>query len=175
MSRKHAPVVVGLIFILTLPLFPLSANAQKKGKNQKAEEELVAASIPDEDMENYRRQATQIVKYLESNLNFLADENNTVKEKEIIINDSFQKFFWNDKVQIEDDLDDKRLVPLYKDVQAYLTDVDFFFKSARFTYDVQDVSVQSNHAGKTYFRVTANRTLKGINVDGDSVSSNKVL
>jgi len=33
----------------------------------------------------------------------------------------------NEKVQVEDDLDEKRLVSLYKDIPSYLSDVDFFF------------------------------------------------
>ncbi|MFH1937771.1 MAG: hypothetical protein ABIK52_09430, partial [Bacteroidota bacterium] len=115
-----------------------------------------------------------IVKFLESTLNFLADKQNSIKEKEIIINDSYLKFFWDSEVQVEDDLDTKRLVPLYKDVQAYLTDVDFFFKKAIFDYQVQEVIVMSNHAGKTFFRVTANRGLQGTTLDGDSVNTNQV-
>jgi Leucine-rich repeat (LRR) protein len=111
-----------------------------------------ASSIPAEQMEMYRQQADQMVRFYENTLNF----------------------FWNDKVQIEDDLDEKRLVPLYKDVQAYLSDVDFFFKRARFTYQVQDVSVKTNMDQQTYFFVTTNRNLAGVTVNGDSVNSNKV-
>ena len=136
--------------------------------------ESKASSIPAEQMEMYRQAADQMVRFYENTLNFLGSKANPVKEKEIIINESYLKFFWNDKVQIEDDLDDKRLVPLYKDVQAYLSDVDFFFKRAHFTYQVQDVSVKTNIDQQTYFFVTTNRNLSGINVDGDSVNSNKV-
>ena len=153
---------------------PVFGQKKKSGKGQKEKKELAAESIPEEEMESYRQQASQIVKFLESTLNFLADKSNTVKEKETIINESYGKFFWDDEVQVEDDLDEKRLVPLYKDVQAYLTDVDFFFKNATFSYQVQDVRVMSTSAGKTFFKVTANRSLKGITVDGDSVSSNMV-
>lgn len=132
------------------------------------------SSIPAEQMETYRQQAGQIVKFYESTLNFLASKSNPVKEKEVIINESYLKFFWNDKVQIEDDLDDHRLVPLYKDVQAYLSDVDFFFKRARFTYLLQNVDVKTNIDQQTYFFVTVNRNLAGLTVNGDSVNSNKV-
>jgi hypothetical protein len=137
-------------------------------------EETKASSIPAEQMEMYRQQADQMVRFYENTLNFLASKANPVKEKEIIINESYQKFFWNDKVQIEDDLDEKRLVPLYKDVQAYLSDVDFFFKRAQFTYQVQDVSVKTNIDQQTYFFITTNRNLTGVTVNGDSVNSNKV-
>lgn len=162
--------------VTTLFLVQNPAFGQKKstGKTKAKTEEPKASSIPSEEMEVYRQQANQIVKFLESTLNFLADKQNTVKEKETIINESYLKFFWDKEVQVEDDLDTKRLVPLYKDVQAYLTDVDFFFKGAKFAYQVQDVNVMSNHTGQTYFKVTANRSLKGLTLDGDSVNTNLV-
>jgi len=153
---------------------PVFGQKKSTGKTTKVTDEPKASSIPEAEMEVYRQQANQIVKFLESTLNFLADKQNTVKEKETIINESYKKFFWDSEVQIEDDLDVKRLVPLYKDVQAYLTDVDFFFKGAKFEYQVQDVSVMSNHAGQSYFKATANRSLKGLTIDGDSVNTNMV-
>lgn len=168
-----------LVFILAATGLCSTQNpsfGQKKSpaKTVKATGEPVVSSIPEEEMEVYRQQATQIVKFLESTLNFLADKQNTVSEKETIINDSYKKFFWDSEVQIEDDLDTKRMVPLYKDVQAYLTDVDFFFNGAVFGYQVQDVVVMSNHAGQTFFKVTANRSLKGMTLEGDSIDNNLV-
>ncbi|MBE0647074.1 MAG: hypothetical protein IH596_04740 [Bacteroidales bacterium] len=176
MNRKIYLLSLGLIVAIGLGLSQNPAYGQKKstGKTAVKTDEPKASSIPEEEMEVYRQQANQIVKFLESTLNFLGDPQNTVKEKETIINESYKKFFWDNEVQIEDDLDTKRLVPLYKDVQAYLTDVDFFFKRAVFTYQVQDVNVMSNHAGQTYFKATANRSLKGINIDGDSINTNMV-
>jgi len=176
MSIKHLLLSVGLVVAINCCLTHEPVFGQKKnsGKGEKEKDELTAASIPEEEMESYRKQASYIVKFLESTLNFLADKSNTVKEKETIINESYSKFFWDDEVQVEDDLDENRLVPLYKDVQAYLTDVDFFFKEAKFHYQVQDVNVMSTSAGKTFFKVTANRSLIGLTVDGDSVNSNMV-
>ncbi|TSA26600.1 MAG: leucine-rich repeat domain-containing protein [Bacteroidetes bacterium] len=176
MKSKQYLLTLGLAAAFSCFLMQNPAFGQKKntGKTVKEQEKPTASSIPKEEMETYRQQATQIVKFLESTLNLLADKQNTVREKETIINDSYQKFFWDSEVQVEDDLDTKRLVPLYKDVQAYLTDVDFFFKGAKFDYQVQDVSVLSNHAGQTFFKVTANRSLKGLTLDGDSVNSNQV-
>ena len=127
-----------------------------------------------EQIDGFRTQCSGLVKFFEGTLNFLADKKNPVKEKVIIINNSYLKFFMNEKAQVEDDLDEKRLVSLYKDIPAYLSDVDFFFKDARFLYTVQDVSVMKNDIGQTYFKVTANRNLKGITVNRDSVNSNKV-
>ena len=174
-------LLILLAWSITLSLPAQSKSGQKPGAKKPASStqkpkagEQKASSIPAEQMDVYRQQAEQIVRFYENTLNFLASKTNPVKEKEIIINESFLKFFWNDKVQIEDDLDDNRLVPLYKDVQAYLSDVDFFFRSAKFTYQLQDISVKTNIDQQTYFFVTANRNLAGITVDGDSVNSNKV-
>ena len=188
MKSKLYVLLVAFSFFLTGLQMPETALAQKKstgstsrdkprGTDKSSEQDKtkpVASSIPEEEMELYRQQAGQIVKFLESTLNFLSDKQNTVKEKETIINESYLKFFWDPEVQIEDDLDEKRLVPLYKDVQAYLADVDFFFRGATFTYQVQDVNVLNNAAGQTYFKVTANRALRAVTVNGDSVNSNKV-
>jgi len=142
--------------------------------NPKEPAKPVITEFTPEQIEGFRTQCTGLVKFFEGTLNFLADKKNPVKEKEIIINNSYLKFFMNEKVQVEDDLDEKRLVSLYKDIPAYLSDVDFFFNGASFLYTVQDVSVMKNDIGQTYFKVTANRNLKGITVNHDSVNSNKV-
>jgi len=133
-----------------------------------------AGAIPADKIEQYKEQVSPMIRFFASTLNFLADKRNPVKEKQTIITESYLKFTWDPEVQVEDDLDNDRKVPLYKDMPAYLSDVDFFFKRAKFQYEVQDVSIQTNEAGQTYFRVTANRNLSGITVNGDSVNTNKV-
>lgn len=125
------------------------------------------------ELDDYRKQASMLVKYLEGTLNFLGDPNSTVKEKEIIINESYNKIFRDDKVQIEDDLDEGRETPLNKDVQAYLKDVDFFFRNVNFTFDIQQVDNLINEQGEVYFRVSLIRSLKGITVSGDSISASR--
>ena len=120
-----------------------------------------------------RSQATGLVKFLESTLNFLADKKNSVQDKQVIINESYLKFFWDSEVQVEDDLDTHQ-VSMYKDVQSYLADVDFFFKQAVFTYNLQNISVMTNELGNTFFKVTCNRNLTGINLNGDNINTNQV-
>ena len=164
---------------------PSSSTPQKKtsggqqpkkqeAKTGKKEAAPVITEFTPEQIENFKTQCGGLVKFFEGTLNFLADRRNPVKEKEIVINGSYLKFVWDEKVQVEDDLDEKRLVPLYKDMPAYLADVDFFFKGARFEYTVQDINVMKNDIGQTYFKITANRNLKGLTVSNDSVNSNKV-
>lgn len=127
-----------------------------------------------EQLEGFKQQSGQMVKFFEGTLNFLSDKTNPVNEKQTIITESYLKYFWDNKVQIEDDLDENRKVPLYKDIPAYLTDVDFFFKKAKFEYTVQDVAILTNEIGQTYFKVTSNRNLIATTVNGDTVNSNKV-
>jgi len=148
------------------------ASTNKKGSpdDTKAKAGMIAANKID----TFKLQVIPLVKFFESSLNFLSDPRNSVNEKQTIITQSYLKWCWDSEVQIEDDLDENRLVPLYKDMPAYLTDVSFFFKSAKFNYTVQDVGVETAQNGITYFRVTANRNLKGITINGDSVNSNRV-
>jgi Leucine-rich repeat (LRR) protein len=125
-------------------------------------------------IDTFQVQSSQLVTYFQGTLNFLADVSNSVRDKQTIITQSYLKVFWDPKVQIEDDLDENRAVSLYKDIPAYLSDVSFFFKGAKFLYTVQNVNVMKTPAGQTYFKVTANRNLKGLTINGDSVNSNKV-
>ncbi len=151
------------------------ATPAKKAEEKRAEPEIVRAGIIEPNrLDTFKTQVSPLVRFFESSLNFLSDPRNPVNEKQTILSQSYLKWCWNDKVQIEDDLEENRLVPLYKDMPSYLIDVSFFFKSAKFSYTVQDVSVSSGDDGHTFFKVTANRNLRGITLDGDSVSSNKV-
>jgi len=127
-----------------------------------------------EEIEAYSEQSKQMVKYLEGTLNFLGDPNEVALEKEVIINQSFLKMFQSDEVQIEDDLDENREIPISKDVQAYLKDIDFFYKSVVFTYEVNTVEQFVNENKQVYFKVTASRNLQGITIEDDTVNNNQV-
>ncbi len=122
----------------------------------------------------YKTQCRQMMEYLEGTLNFLGNPANPPAEKEIIINESYLKIFQNDKVQIEGDLDAHRVVPLHKDVQAYLKDVVFFFKKVSFSFHITDIRALPKPNGSIYFKVTMNRTLKGITVKGDTVDNQQL-
>jgi Leucine-rich repeat (LRR) protein len=124
-------------------------------------------------IENYREQIRRLMGFLEFSLNTLGSPETSTSEKEVIINESYLKAFLNDKVQIEDDLDENREILTYKDAQAYLKDVDFFFKQATFQIDVQDIQSLKNDQGMSYFKVTANRNLQAITVDDQVINNNK--
>jgi hypothetical protein len=134
----------------------------------------VKGTLSAADLDKYKKQVTELVKYYEETLNFLGDPTSVMNEKEIIINASYLKMFANDKVQVEDDLDENRDVPLNKDVQAYLKDIGFFFRSAKFEFVVSDINHFVTDGNLNYFKVSMNRILDAITVTGDTVHSRKV-
>jgi hypothetical protein len=131
-------------------------------------------AISVEEMEEYREQTRMLVKYFEGTLNFLGDPASTIQEKDIIINQSYDKIFVNDLVQIEDDLDENRDVPVNKDVKAYLKDVDFFFRSVTFNFDIQTIEPLIGENGAIYFKVTLMRQINAKSITGDSINSSRL-
>ncbi|RLD84579.1 MAG: leucine-rich repeat domain-containing protein, partial [Bacteroidetes bacterium] len=110
--------------------------------------------ITPQQTEEYTEQSKQIIHFLEGTLNFLGDDTQLPSDKDVIINSSYLKFFKDDKVQIEDDLDENREIQISKDVQAYLKDIDFFFKEVTFTFNIDKVEQLVNEKGEIYFKVT---------------------
>ena len=141
--------------------------------------ELKAAYIQPQDtitkdaIKQYKEDAKGLVDFFESVLNTLGSRETTAKEKDIIVSESYSKMFMNDKVQIEDDLDENRNMPINKDVQAYLKDVDFFFTGVKFEFSIQDITYAVNEKNEMYFKVTMNRHLVGKTIKGDSVNTNR--
>lgn len=130
--------------------------------------------LDSEEIEFYSKQSEQIIKYLEGTLNFLGDKTEVASEKDIIINESFLKIFVDDRVQIEDDLDENREIAISKDVQAYFKDIDFFFKEAKFNFIVNKVENFVNDKGQIYFKASVNRNLKGITIEDDTIDNNQI-
>jgi len=128
---------------------------------------------PDE-IEKYSSNTENLVSFLEFTFNTIGNPEVTVKEKDIIINQSFSKFFESEKVQIEDDLDENREVPINKDIQAYLKDIDFFYRSVSFKFDIEQIEHQVNEKNQLFFKVTINRNLQGVTVSGDTVDNNRI-
>jgi Leucine-rich repeat (LRR) protein len=127
-----------------------------------------------DDIETYKKQASQLLNFLEYTLNTLGSAKSTQKEKEIIINESFLKIFVDEKVQVEDDLDENRTVPTNKDIQAYLQDIDFFFKKAQFKFTIEKVSHQISEKNSLFFKFQLNRNLKAELINGDTIDTNQI-
>ena len=148
-------VVFLLIFCATI-----SATAQQK-------------KLTKEDIATYEKDIKNMVTYLQETFNFIGDPNQSSQEKEIIFSQSYTKVFQDDKVQIEDDLDNQRGVTISKDVQAYLKDIDFFFQYAQFTFNIQNINNLYKEDGSPYFKVTMSRKLVGKTVTNDSINDQK--
>ena len=139
-----------------------------------AQSQPPASELSPQQIEEYKAQAGQLVSFLESMMNVLGDGAATTQQKETVINQSYLKAFRDEDVQIEDDLDENRSVVTNKNVQAYLKDIDFFFKNARFDLLVNDISYYVAEGGRVFFRVTVNRNLQGVTVGGDTVNASQI-
>ena len=126
------------------------------------------------DIETYQDQAAQLLSFLESTLNTVGSKITTQKEKEIIINESFLKIFVDDQVQVEDDLVELRTVPTNKNIQAYLKDIDFFFRQVEFKFTIEDVSYQVSDSNYLFFKFKINRNLRAKFFNGDTINTNKI-
>jgi hypothetical protein len=158
MNRLTAYTATVVVLLLGLA-FP--AGAQNGGDK-----------MTKEDIENHRQRIRQLVQFFEYSLNILGNDTVPASDKESIITSSYLKIFRDEKVQVEDDLDERKTVT-NKNIRAYLQDVDYFFRDVKFTFDILDISPFLNDRNRTYFKVTLNRNLKGITLDGKEVNNNK--
>ena len=144
------------IAILSLLLlgFTLGSQAQKLSKDEVAK---------------YENEIQTMITYLEETLNFIGDSTALAAEKEIVFTESWSKIFIDDKVQIEDDLDVNRKTPINKDVQAYLKDIDFFFKWANFKFDLQSIANSTRDDGTIFFKATMTRHLTAKTITDEAV------
>lgn len=124
-------------------------------------------------LNQYKQEAEGLVRFLQFTLNTLGDGSVPAREKDIIIQESYLKFFENSRVQIEDDLVPDRSVVTNKDVQAYFKDIDFFFREVRFEFSDITVEHQVKEGGELFFLVSMLRYIDGIAVGGDSVRNSQ--
>ena len=104
-------------------------------------------------------------------LNTLGNVNTSSRDKDVLITESYSKIFRDGKVQVEDDLDEEREVITNKDVVAYLKDVDFFYKEAKFEFLVEDIKGSTLANGQLFYKVSTRRNLTGITSDGKTVTN----
>ncbi|WNJ19668.1 leucine-rich repeat domain-containing protein [Pontibacter sp. G13] len=127
------------------------------------------AELDESTIAQYQEESRQMVAFLTFTLNTIGDPLTTARQKETIIQESYLKIFRDAKVQVEDDLVEGRSVVTNKDIQAYLKDIDFFFQEVRFEILVKEITHEVTDAGQLYFKVNCDRTLQGINSDGDTI------
>jgi Leucine-rich repeat (LRR) protein len=124
--------------------------------------------------EYYQTQVYQIIDFLTLIFNELGAEETPLQDKEEIIKSSYLKVFRDNKVQIEDDLDIRRTTPTNKDVQAYLKDIDFFFKKAEFKLTHKRTEQLLSEQGNRVIKVTLDRELNAVLLDGTPVTHNQL-
>jgi Leucine-rich repeat (LRR) protein len=111
------------------------------------------------------KKVKDIIAFLEYMLNTLGSSGTPTRDKEVLITESYAKIFRDSKVQIEDDLDEDRVVITNKDIVAYLKDVNFFFNNVRFEFAIENIESSTLPSGELFYKVSAKRNLKGTTVD----------
>ena len=133
----------------------------------------LAQKLSKEETARYESEIKTMVSYLEETLNFIGDSTTSAQEKSIVFTESWSKIFIDDKVQVEDDLDVNRKTPINKDVQAYLKDIDFFFKWVTFKLDVQSIANNTRADGSIYFKVTLSRHLTARTINDEPIDDRR--
>ncbi|MCR5659352.1 MAG: leucine-rich repeat domain-containing protein [Bacteroidales bacterium] len=130
-----------------------------------------AQKLSKDEIAKYENEIQTMLTYLEETMNFIGDSTTSALEKEIVFTESWSKVFIDDKVQIEDDLDVNRKTPINKDVQAYLKDIDFFFKWANFKFDLQSIANSTRDDGSIFFKATLTRHLTATTITDEQVDN----
>ena len=112
--------------------------------------------------------------FLEFLLNTLGDAQSSARDKDVIIRESYLKIFRDGKVQIEDDLLADRKVVTNKDVQAYLKDIEFFYKSVAFKFKIREIKPTQKENGEIFFLVSLDRSLTAIGITGEKVTTTQL-
>lgn len=111
-----------------------------------------------------------MVQSIQTMLNLLGDPEISRQDKDQIISQSYLKYFDSENVQIEDDLDPERQLPINKNVQSYLQDVVFFYKEIHFSFEIKEVKKGLNDQNQVYFKVSMEERLEGTNLYGEALN-----
>lgn len=126
-------------------------------------------NAPDTLPDPQKEQAMAMVEAVEYYFNLLGSKRTKTREKETIINESYKKLFLDDRVQVEDDLQENRSTQIFKDIQAYLKDIDFFFKEVVFDFKINAVERLYTADSVPYFKADITRNLNAIGLQGDTL------
>src|SRR5687768_6089440 len=109
----------------------------------------------------HEQEVRDMIAFLQYMLNTLGDATTSARDKDVLITESYTKIFRDAKVQIQDDLVEKRNVITNKDVQAYLKDVDFFYDNLKFEFTVKDIKGKVNANDRLFYKVSLIRNIQG--------------
>lgn len=123
------------------------------------------------DTKKHEQKVRDMVAFLEYVLNTIGSGTTSARDKDVLISESYTKIFRDSKVQIEDDLVEKRNVITNKDVQAYLKDVDFFYDDLKFEFTIKDIQGKVNANDRLFYKVSLLRNIQGTTVEGKLVNN----
>ncbi len=123
------------------------------------------------DTKKHEQKVKDMIAFLEYVLNTLGSATTSARDKDVLITESYTKIFRDAKVQIEDDLVEKRNVITNKDVQAYLKDVDFFYEDLKFEFTIKDIQGKVNANDRLFYKVSLLRNMQGTSVEGKLVNN----
>ena len=168
--NKLCVLTVSLVFMMALGALAQKSKPQKSAKKPADQEvgktgQFIAGGTQNEE------KIKDLVGFFQLLLNTLGSNSTSVRDKEIVITESYSKIFRDGKVQVEDDLDEDRKVSNNKDVVAYLKDVDFFFENVKFEFIVEGIKEGVNANGQIFYKVSLRRNLSGTTANGKSVNN----
>ncbi len=117
------------------------------------------------------KRVRDIIAFLQYLLNTLGSSSTSSRDKEVLVKESYSKIFRDGKVQIEDDLDEERVVVTNKDIVPYLKDVDFFFKDVKFEFTIEDIKSSTMKSGELFYKVSTRRVLNGTTTEGKVITN----
>jgi Leucine-rich repeat (LRR) protein len=170
MDKKNNPMqtIIRYILLLLILLTGPSLYAQKSKKEKAPRQSTLSTA----ELDNYKQKIKLMVGFLEYIFNTVGCDTAFANDKETIINTSYLKVFQSDKVQVEDDLVEDRKVITNKNIQAYLRDIDYFYKNVKFELKIDNITENFTDKNRLYFVVTLNRHLKGVNIENQTINTN---
>ena len=144
--------IIILLLVLICPAFAFAQEAKSDAKK-------------------HEQKVRDMVAFLEYVLNTVGSGTTSARDKDVLITESYTKIFRDSKVQIEDDLVEKRNVITNKDVQAYLKDVDFFYHDLKFEFTIKDIQGKVNANDRLFYKVSLLRNIQGTTVEGKLVNN----
>ena len=132
---------------------------------------IVLAQEAKADTKKHEQKVRDMVAFLEYVLNTVGSGMTSARDKDVLITESYTKIFRDSKVQVEDDLVEKRNVITNKDVQAYLKDVDFFYDDLKFEFTIKDIQGKVNANDRLFYKVSLLRNIQGTTVEGKLVNN----
>lgn len=149
MKRSNKWIIIAGLFISSL------SNAQDNKSDPARHEEKVR----------------DLIEFFEYALNTIGRASTSTRDKDVLITESYAKIFRDANVQIEDDLASTRSTITNKDVQAYLKDVDYFFRDVQFDFTIEAIKGQTTVNNQLFYKVSLTRNLKGTTIDGVEINN----